>query len=572
MKALILAAGFGTRLLPHTRVLPKPLFPIGGRPAIDILIRQLAVQGCNDIIINTHHLHGHIENFIRRQHYPVAVTTRFEPEILGTGGAIRNVADFMGNRSFLVINSDIFTDIDVGAVMRFHRAHTYPVTMVMHDRPEFNTVRVDGQDHVTGFDPAAAQAADVTGCKLLAFTGIQVLDPEVFDFIPAQGFVSSIDVYREMIARGRILQACIVNNHRWHDIGSPAGYAASVMDAAGPASFCKAFGSMPETPVTRTRLAGDGSDRKWYRLSSGNRRLIAADHGILMPGDPSTYPASEAFAFVNIGRHLFDRGIAVPRIYDHDEFSGLVYMADLGDENLQARIGRAANEQEIIDCYLPVIDALIHMSVRGNEGFDPAWTCQTPAYDRQLILERECRYFVEAFLNGYLDMGIDYDMLAPEFEKLADLALKNAVIGFMHRDLQSKNIMIADERPFFIDFQGGRLGPIQYDLASLLCDPYVDLSENTRSILLGYCMEKLEQVRPINRESFIAGYRFCSITRLLQALGAFGYLTRVKAKPGFALYMPVALKTLQNRLDTDAQNLFKRLRDTVISARKHFVS
>ncbi len=571
MKALILAAGFGTRLLPHTRVLPKPLFPIGGRPAIDILIRQLAVQGYNDIIINTHHLHGHIENFIRRQHYPVAVTTRFEPEILGTGGAIRNVADFMGNHSFLVINSDIFTDIDVGAVIRFHRAHPHPVTMVMHDHPEFNTVRVDDQDHVTGLDPAVAPAADATGCRLLAFTGIQVLDTEVFDFIPAQGFVSSIDVYREMITRGRILQACIVNNHRWHDIGSPAGYADAVMDAAAPAAFSKAFGREPEMPVTRTRLAGDGSDRKWFRLSSGYRSLIAADHGIRTPGEPLTYPASEAAAFVSIGNHLFEKGIAVPRIYNHDEFSGLVFVADLGDENLQARVVRAADEQEIIDCYRSVIDALIHMSVRGSEGFDSAaWTCQTPAYDRQLILERECRYFVEAFLNGYLGMDIDYNTLAPEFEKLADLATVDAVIGFMHRDLQSKNIMIMDERPFFIDFQGGRLGPIQYDLASLLCDPYVDLSENTRSILLGYCMEKLEQVRPINRESFIAGCHFCSITRLLQALGAFGYLTRVKAKPGFAPYMPVALKTLHNRLDSDAQNLFKQLRDTVVSARKHF--
>lgn len=569
MKALILGAGFGTRLLPHTRVLPKPLFPIAGRPAIDILIRQLAAHGCDGIIINTHHLHDKIADFIRGQHYPVAVTTRFEPEILGTGGAIRNVADFMDNRPFLVVNGDIFTDIDIRAVMRFHEALPHPVTLVMHDYPQFNTVWIDDRDHAKGFDPAAPPS-DPPDCRLLAFTGIQVVDPEIFDFLPRRGFASSIDAYREMIIRGRTIQALVVNGHRWHDIGSPAGYAAAVMDAAAPAAFRKAFGRMPDMPVARTRLAGDGSDRKWFRLSSGDRRLIAADHGIQMQDFHSQYPASEAFAFVRIGRHLLEKGIAVPRIFDHDEFSGLVFMTDLGDESLQARVGRAVDEREVIDCYRLVIDALIPMSVRGAEGFDPAWTCQTPAYDRQLILERECRYFVEAFLNGYLDMDIAYDALAPEFEKLADLAVVDAVIGFMHRDLQSKNIMIMDERPFFIDFQGGRMGPLQYDLASLLNDPYVDLSENARGILLNYCMEKLEQVRPVSRESFIAGYRFCTITRLLQALGAFGFLTCVKSKPGFASYMPIALKTLENRLDSDAQNLFKQLRDTVASARKHF--
>jgi aminoglycoside/choline kinase family phosphotransferase/dTDP-glucose pyrophosphorylase len=570
MKALILAAGFGTRLLPHTRILPKPLFPIAGRPAIDIMIRQLAGQGYDQIIINTHHLHDDINAFIRQQQYRVSVTIRFEPEILGTGGAIRNVTDFMGHEPFMVINSDIFTDLDMGHIMRIHQAHPHPVTLVMHDYPEFNKVWVDVMDRVKSFDPAATPASNAAECRLLAFTGIQVLNPEVIDFISGQGFSSSIDAYREMIRRGRVVQAHIVRGHRWHDIGSPAGYADAVMDAAAPAAFNKAFGRKPDMPLMRTRLAGDGSDRKWYRLSFGDRRLIVADHGIRTSGKPSAYPASEAAAFVSIGSHLFKKGINVPRIYDHDEFSGLVFVADLGDENLQARVDRAADEQEIIDCYRLVIDALIPMSTLGSEGFDPAWTCQTPAYDRQLILERECRYFVEAFLNGYLDMRIDYDALAPEFEKLADLATVDAVIGFMHRDLQSRNIMIAHERPFFIDFQGGRLGPIQYDLASLLNDPYADLSENTRDILLNYCMAKLAQVRPINRKSFTAGYYFCGITRLLQALGAFGFLTRVKAKPGFASYMPIALKTLQNRLDSNPQNLFKQLRDTVVSARKHF--
>ncbi len=569
MNALILAAGFGTRLLPHTRVLPKPLFPIAGRPVIDILVQQLAEHGYDSIIINTHHLHDRIDDFIRKRNYPVSVTTRFEPEILGTGGAIRNVADFMGHNPLLVINSDLFTDIDLGALMRFHAAHMHPITLVMQYLPKFNTVWVDGKDRIVGFDPAAVPDKDANRCRLSAFTGIQVIDPEVLTFIPPEGFVSSIHVYREMIRHGKILQALFVRPHRWHDIGSFDGYAHAVMDAVAPAVFEKAYGALPETSVERICLAGDGSDRKWYRLIAGNQRLIAADHGIQMPADPSTYPAAEATAFVRIGRHLHEKGVNVPKIYAHDEFSGLVFCDDLGDEHLQTRVHRAADEAEIIASYQRVIDAMITMTIQGSQGFDPAWTCQTPAYDRQLILERECRYFVEAFLNHYLDMGIDYSTLAPEFEKLADLATVDGIIGFMHRDLQSRNIMMAGDIPYFIDFQGGRLGPVQYDLASLLTDPYVDLSDTTQRLLLEYGMEKLAQMHPINRESFAAGFHFCTITRLLQALGAFGYLTRVKAKSGYTVYMPVALKTLQNRLDSAGQNLFKRLRETVISAYNH---
>ena len=133
MKAMILAAGLGTRLLPFTTNTPKPLFPVAGRPLIDIIICSLQNAGCEAIIINTHHLYKKINSFLASQKYSIPVFTRYEPFILGTGGAIKNVADFWDDRPFMVINSDILTDIDLLEVYNFHLSHKYTATLVFYD-------------------------------------------------------------------------------------------------------------------------------------------------------------------------------------------------------------------------------------------------------------------------------------------------------------------------------------------------------------------------------------------------------------------------------------------------------
>ncbi len=145
MKALILAAGFGTRLLPFTENTPKPLFTVAGRPLLDIIICNLQYAGCKAVIINTHHLYQKIDSFLDPQKYSIPVITRHEPEILGTGGAIKNVADFWDDKPFMVINSDIVTDIDLKKIYDFHLNHHHPVTLVLHDDPEFNTVSINNK-------------------------------------------------------------------------------------------------------------------------------------------------------------------------------------------------------------------------------------------------------------------------------------------------------------------------------------------------------------------------------------------------------------------------------------------
>ncbi|MBU1053511.1 MAG: phosphotransferase [Proteobacteria bacterium] len=545
MKALILAAGLGTRLLPYTEHTPKPLFPVGGRPLIDIIIRKLEAAGCEAIIINIHHLYQKIDDFISSQKYLIPVFTRYEPLILGTGGAIKNVADFLDNKPFIVINSDILTDINLQEVYSFHLEHNGCVTLVLIDFEKFNNVFVSQDNLVLGFEQQQRENSLQPVCgqdynTRLAFTGIQVIDPEIIDLIPENKFSHSIDVYRQIIADGKQIHAYIPDKLCWNDLGTPEAYKEAVIEETAPKAFKVAFGDYRKQEIKTINLAGDGSDRKWFRLISGQYSLIMADHGIRRE-----ISNTEVDSFIQIGNHLNSKGLPLPRIYLHDAFSGLVFVEDLGDVNLQAVIINATSQSEIINWYRSIIDQLIELSISGGFDFDTSWTYQTSNYSIELIMQKECGYFTDAFLKGYLNLNIDFDKLENEFMKIAFRALDNQFEGFMHRDMQSRNIMIKDGSIYFIDFQGGRIGPLQYDLASLINDPYVALPYKIRMELIEYCMTKLLRIAGINENKFYNCYKYCSITRNLQILGAFGFLSKVKKKTFFEKYIPAALSGLK---------------------------
>ena len=572
MKALILAAGFGTRLLPYTEYLPKPLFSLANRPLLDIHIRNLEKAGCTGILINTHHLHKKIEEFIAGQSYSIPVLTRHEPQILGTGGAIKNAADFLDNCPFMVINSDIYTDIDFLKVYEYHLTHPHPATLVLYDDPQFNTVCTDKNDFITGLSPSL----NTFHLTLNTFTGIQVLDPEILDFIPSGVFSSSIDAFEKLIEQGGKIKAHIADG-KWSDLGNIERYRQAAIDAISAQA-------LPQ-PIETIPLKGDGSDRKWYRLKSEEHSLILADHGIR-----TSDAVCEVDSFVRIGQHLHSKGIPVPEIHLSDLFSGLVIVEDLGDIHLQDYLKSA---QDPLSVYQAVIDLMIDMSVIGKQGFDSSWAYQSAVYDRQMILERECRYFTDAFLQGYMNKQVCYEELEDEFCFLADRIVQFGINGFMHRDFQSRNIMVIpnpspdpspDPSPkrrgeiplappslsgkgagglgqiCFIDFQAGRIGPIQYDLASLLIDPYTNLPETLQEKLTRYCFERLSDIMQVDETRFQTGYEYCRISRNLQMLGAFGFLSRVKGKTFFEQFIPIALNGLKKRLSLFNDRIFPKLR------------
>ncbi|MBS3732264.1 MAG: phosphotransferase [Desulfobacterales bacterium] len=559
IKALVLAAGLGARLRPYSQKVPKPLFPVAGRPIMDIIISRLIDAGISAIGVNTHHLSDQMEAFLLSRSYPVPVIHRHETQLLGTGGAIRNFADFLGSdRPFVVINSDVLTDISISGIISQHMADCCAATLAVVDRPEFNSVSIAPNERITGFagNPAGNE-------KCLTFTGIQVIDPVIFDYLPAAGFAGSIEAFCAMIQDGLEIRAYETSEQYWNDLGTPERYRRAVIDTIGPEAFARAFGRPPESDIDCTPLAGDGSDRKWLRARSKERSLVIADHGIQTEAQTTEFDA-----FVAIGSHLHQKGLAVPAIYMHDRFSGLVFLDDLGDTLLQSAILAETDPAEIENHYHAVINSLLEISTAGAEGFDPAWGYQEPVYSRQTIIEKEGLYFVRTFLQKWLGMeNVFESKLVSEFDRLADVIETHGAAGFMHRDMQSRNIMAAADGYYFIDFQGGRRGPIQYDLASLITDPYVDLRPQTRQNLLAYAADRLAPKIGIDRTAFYKGYHYCAIARNLQALGAFGHLSGAGRKPQFAAYMQPALNNLSALLASAEDPALPWLAETVARAR-----
>jgi aminoglycoside/choline kinase family phosphotransferase len=357
-----------------------------------------------------------------------------------------------------------------------------------------------------------------------------------------------------MIAAGRKIKAFLPANHYWRDIGTPESYQRAVYDKMVPEAFIRAWPRCEFRKIERTKLKGDGSDRKWYRLTAGKRSLVMADHG-LRKGSQT----SEIDAFVAIGRHLGTAGLPVPKIYLDDTFSGLVFMEDLGDNNLQSVVQNMRRRDDIVSRYQSIITLLLKLSVMGAKNFNISWTYQTATYSRELILENECRYFIEAFLRQYLGWDTTFKDLEEEFIFLAKKATEYSITGFMHRDFQSRNILVKDNTYYFIDFQGGRIGPLQYDLASLLIDPYVGLSLAVQKQLLDYCIKNLPTAGIAKPDKFGPGYPYCALTRNLQILGAFGYLSKIKKKKRFEKYIPCAVMTLKNNLSSLERSCFPKL-------------
>ena len=543
MKALVLAAGLGTRLRPLTERLPKPLFPVGGRPMLCRLIAQLAAAGCEAVAVNTHHLSESVRAALAGMDVRIPIIVRHEPQLLGTGGAIANLSGFWDDRPFMVVNGDIVTDIDLAAVYRFHAGHRDPVTLVVTDCAELNSVHVDADGRITRLRSGPNRSGTGPAVRHLTFTGIQVLDPLVLEFLPPSGFAGSIEAYEAMMAAGHHLRAYGQPPGHWIDAGSPRRYRRAAAEALIPQAFQRATGRpVAAADVLWQPLSGDGSDRRWFRLQAPTGSLVLADHGLAT--GPET---AEVDAFIAIGRHLHRQAVPVPAIWAAEPFAGQVLTADLGDVHLETAAARETDPRRLRALYRRVMAALVDMWQAGARGFDPAWCHQTPRYDRQVIVEAEGNYFLERFVGPVAGRPVDPRRLAPAFEHLARRIGRLGRQGFMHRDFQSRNILIGAQGIGIIDFQGGRIGPLQYDLASLLIDPYVDLAPDLQQLLLADATTVLGLSAAAARE-FAAGYAYCALARNLQILGAFGFLWQVKGKARFRAFIDPAVAGLKRRL------------------------
>ncbi|OGR00963.1 MAG: hypothetical protein A2505_04015 [Deltaproteobacteria bacterium RIFOXYD12_FULL_55_16] len=216
MKAMVLAAGLGTRLRPYSLKRPKPLFPVLGVPLLTHTLAQLRQSGVEEVVVNAHHLREQIKAMLHGQD---GIQVQMEELELGTGGGLRLAQGHFGEAPFLAVNGDIVHDLDLAAVYGSHRASGAEVTMVLHDCPRFNKVRVDSEGRIVGFSGAAEE-----GERLLAFTGVQVVNPAVLSLIPEGIFYNLIDCYEALLKSGGAIRALVVSGHFWTDMGTPADY------------------------------------------------------------------------------------------------------------------------------------------------------------------------------------------------------------------------------------------------------------------------------------------------------------------------------------------------------------
>ena len=219
MKAMILAAGLGTRLLPYTLKRPKPLFPILNIPILHLTISRLRKAGFTEIVVNAHHLRDQIKKALQRE---AGVILQEEESVLGTGGGLRRALPHFGPEPVLVVNGDIYHSIDYREVYRAHCTVRPDVSLVLQDFPRFNNVIIAEPDRVSGFNKSGYNIG--RNEKILAFTGIHVINPEILHDISGDAASCIIDRYRDILQAGGTIRAHVATGHFWTDMGTPADY------------------------------------------------------------------------------------------------------------------------------------------------------------------------------------------------------------------------------------------------------------------------------------------------------------------------------------------------------------
>ncbi len=289
-------------------------------------------------------------------------------------------------------------------------------------------------------------------------------------------------------------------------------------------------------------LPGDGSSRSFWRVttSATEPSLIAMSN---LPVDNAI--RRENLAYVKIGKHLHRKEIPVPEIYLYDLERGFFIMEDVGRTNLQQLV---SSSEDHLSHYDKVLEKLFRMQVEGATGFDTKWCWQTERYDRTVMCNYEANYFRDAFLCNFLGLKNTWPELEMPFNHLAKTASRADDNFFLHRDFQSRNIMISKGNIGFIDWQGGRLGPLGYDLASLIIDPYSALSPQDKKEIYQKYLSLISEHNAGWIEPFNMYFPYLAIQRNLQILGAFSYLSKEKGKKYFEAYIPAAVKTLHDLL------------------------
>ena len=290
---------------------------------------------------------------------------------------------------------------------------------------------------------------------------------------------------------------------------------------------------------TITELPSSGSNRRYFRLT-GTQNLIGV-YGTSI---------EENNAFLYMAAHFRKKGLPVPEVYCVSADKTCYLQEDLGDTLLFNAIekGRTTSvfseeEKELLRKTIRLLPAI---QFAGADGFDFSHCYPQPEFNQRSILW-DLNYFKYCFLKA---TGLEFqeDKLEDDFQKMSDVLLRSSSATFMYRDFQSRNVMIKDDKPWFIDFQGGRKGPFFYDVASFLWQAKAQYPDTLKKELLEEYIDALCKYKPVDREYFFSQLHHFVLFRTLQVLGAYGFRGYFEKKPHFIQSVPYAIENLRQLL------------------------
>lgn len=526
-----------------------------------------------------------------------------ETEILGTAGGLGNAASHLTGDPVLVLNMDQLFRAPLDEGLARHRAQSALATLFLAPDARLAQVRIEC-DRVIEI----LERPDPGDPSLWAFTGVYWLSREALEDLPHAGFAELGPYLREWARAGRLAATFVESRpfreigtpeayaDLLAELRGPARKELGVAllgvalpdRAPKPVTNAEVFLGAPERLLRRAEpedraiaerlaeetlpaddtaafplrcvwpLAGDGSSRRLLRVARGrwSRIVVRNPTSEVSRRSDTVYPRrrgpgvpDENETYVNVSRFLASSGVPVPSIHRFDPVSGTLVLDDLGDTLLfdcARAVGwtRGQTPRDSADVgskYSEAIDLLLRM--QRAPGFDPASTMNLP-YDRGFVLEFEVGYFHREMVRGHAGLELDLAEMEGDYHAVVDYALAGRLRGFLHRDFQSRNLMATPRGLVVIDFQGARLGPPEYDLASLLFDPYVMLPFDLQEELI----ERYLRTTGTGEDRHAFGHRLraVAICRLMQALGAFAYLGGTLGKTGFLEHAPTALERLRD--------------------------
>ena len=287
-------------------------------------------------------------------------------------------------------------------------------------------------------------------------------------------------------------------------------------------------------------LTSSGSNRRYFRLKGGNISII----GVVGTNK------DENNAFIKLSRHFVEKGIRVPKVLAVSDDQMRYVQEDLGDDQLYKLVshGRESGEYSSYESHLlcQAMEALPKIQFKGAEGLDWSVCYPEPAFSERMIMF-DLNYFKYCFLKA---TGLEFNevKLQEDFERLRDDLMSDMGETFMCRDFQSRNVMVKDGEPYFIDFQGGRKGPIYYDVASFVWQARARYPETLRKEMVQTYIKSLKGYMPVDEDVFHERLRLFILFRSLQVLGAYGFRGYFEKKPHFLASVPFALSNLRKLL------------------------